>query len=42
MRKSIRMTEEKQDKEGKKVTEKMVAVKRRDVLKSVVTADNIR
>lgn len=36
------MTEEKQDKESKKVTERVITVKRGEVFKNEVAADNIR
>jgi len=36
------MTEEKQDKERKKVTERVISVKRGDIFKNEVVADNIR
>jgi len=36
------MSEEKQDKESKKVTERVISIKRGDVIKNEVAADNIR
>jgi len=36
------MSEEKQDKESKKVTEKVISIKRGDVIKNEVATDNIR
>lgn len=36
------MTEEKQDKESKKVAERVISVKRGDSFKNEVAADNIR
>lgn len=38
---SVRMSEEKQDKESKKVAERVISIKRGDVFKNEVATDNI-